>query len=57
MLQARARTGRLRGAVILVFQPAEEGKGGGQSMVAGGALRGATAAAGLHVWPDLPSGI
>lgn len=41
---------------MLLFQPAEEGGGGARFMVDQGALRGAQAAAGIHVWPSLPAG-
>ncbi|GJM18704.1 MAG: hippurate hydrolase [Phycisphaeraceae bacterium] len=51
--------------VTLVFQPAEEGGGGGEKMCAAGALRGAGAGGlgtpvariyGLHGWPRIPLG-
>ncbi len=42
--------------MVLLFQPAEEGRGGAAAMVAGGVLRGVEAAHGLHVWPGLPAG-
>lgn len=57
LLAQRHAEGRLPGSVVLVFQPAEEGYGGARRMVAGGAMRGAHAAAGLHVWPGLPAGV
>ncbi|KAL6761764.1 hypothetical protein V8C86DRAFT_2531108 [Haematococcus lacustris] len=46
----------LQGSVVLVWQPAEEGGGGGRQVVEAGGLRGATAAAALHVWPGLTRG-
>jgi len=46
----------LAGRVKLVFQPAEEGLGGAQAMIADGALHAPTpqAAFGLHLWSRLP---
>lgn len=46
----------LAGRVKLVFQPAEEGLGGAQAMIADGALLAPTpqAAFGLHLWSRLP---
>lgn len=46
------------GAVRLVFQPAEEGLGGAESMIAGGVLENpkVDAIAALHLWPELPPG-
>lgn len=43
--------------MVLLFQPAEEGKGGAVDMVAEGALEGVAGVAGLHVWPGLASGV
>lgn len=40
----------LQGTVRLLFQPAEEGGAGGDVMVKEGALAGAKAAFGMHVW-------
>jgi amidohydrolase len=48
--------GEWAGRVRYVFQPAEEGWGGAQRMVAEGVLEGVDAALGLHVWSPLPSG-
>lgn len=45
------------GSVRLIFQPAEEGGGGGQLMVEEGALGDAKAAFGIHVWPTAPVGV
>jgi amidohydrolase len=45
------------GEVRYCFQPAEEGAGGAQRMIAEGALDGVDAALGLHVWLGLPSGV
>ena len=46
----------LPGRVKLVFQPAEEGLGGAQAMIADGALEGPKPAAafGLHLWSRMP---
>ena len=48
----------LGGSVRLVFQPAEEGPGGAEPMIAQGVLDDPTPAAafGLHVWSPLPVG-
>ena len=48
--------GQLRGTVRLLFQPAEEGKGGAKVMIEEGALDGVSAVFGLHVLPFLPTG-
>lgn len=45
------------GEIRYVFQPAEEGAGGAQRMIAEGTLEGVDAALGLHVWSGLPSGV
>jgi len=42
------------GAVL--FQPAEEGEGGAQAMVAAGAMDGVAAVVGVHLWNELPVG-
>ena len=52
----KAREAELPGTVVLLFQPAEEGPGGAAVMIAEGALEGLVGAAGLHVWPQTPSG-
>jgi amidohydrolase len=54
-----ARRERLAGAVKLCFQPAEEGPGGAQPMIAAGVLEHprVDAAFGLHLWNDLPVGV
>jgi amidohydrolase len=44
------------GTIRYVFQPAEEGAGGGLRMVQEGVLEGVDAALGLHVWMELDSG-
>ena len=41
----------------LLFQPAEEGGGGGEMMADAGALGAAGAIFGLHVWPGIETGI
>ncbi|MCL6439726.1 MAG: amidohydrolase, partial [Rubrobacteraceae bacterium] len=46
----------LEGSVKFVFQPAEEGGGGGRVMVEEGVLEGVSAAFALHLWPGLPLG-
>ena len=49
---------RMRGAVRLVFQPAEEVGGGAEAMIQDGALESPKpdAAFGIHVWQDLDLG-
>ena len=62
VLAGLAAEGRLPRPVTLIFQPAEEGGGGGKRMVEDGALDGSrlgppvTEAHALHGWPDLPVG-
>ncbi|KAG6669215.1 IAA-amino acid hydrolase ILR1-like 4 [Carya illinoinensis] len=46
----------LKGTVILVFQPAEEGGGGAMKVIDAGALENVNAIFGLHVAPNLPVG-
>ncbi len=48
----------LKGTVRLIFQPAEELSplGGARRMIKEGALQGADAVFGLHVWPNLSAG-
>lgn len=46
----------LPGAVVFLFQPDEEGRGGAERMIAAGALDGVDAVFGAHVSPDLPAG-
>lgn len=55
LLQHRSE---LHGSVKLVFQPAEEGQGGAQSMVAEGVLENpkVDACFGAHVWNEQPVG-
>lgn len=50
---------KLEGTVRLIFQPAEELSpvGGARSMIDAGALDGADAVFGMHVWPNLPLGV
>lgn len=47
---------QLPGPVRFLFQPAEEGAGGGGRMCQEGALEGVTAIFGLHGWPALQLG-
>ncbi|XP_027167965.1 IAA-amino acid hydrolase ILR1-like 4 [Coffea eugenioides] len=46
----------LKGTVVLVFQPAEEGGGGAKKMIDAGVIENVKAIFGLHVKPDLPVG-
>ncbi len=48
--------GRLKGSVKFVFQPAEEGGGGGRVMVEEGVAEGVDRIFALHLWPGLPFG-
>jgi amidohydrolase len=52
-----ARRAEWPGEVRYCFQPAEEGAGGAQRMIAEGTLEGVDAALGLHVWLGLPAGV
>ena len=47
---------RFDGTVKLVFQPAEEGGGGGKVMVDEGVADGVSSIFALHLWPGLPFG-
>jgi amidohydrolase len=47
---------RLPGSVSVLFQPAEEGEGGAQAMVAENVLEGLDMVAGIHLWNELPVG-
>ena len=47
---------RLNGTVKFVFQPAEEGGGGGRVMVEEGVAEGVDSIFALHLWPGLPFG-
>ncbi|HEY0838149.1 MAG TPA: M20 aminoacylase family protein [Azospirillum sp.] len=53
-----AETRNFDGTVHLIFQPAEEGKGGGRKMVEEGLFTRfpCDRVFGLHNWPDLPAG-
>jgi amidohydrolase len=53
-----AETRNFAGTVHFIFQPAEEGKGGGRRMVEEGLFEQfpCDAVYGLHNWPDLPLG-
>lgn len=46
----------IKGTVVLVFQPAEEGGGGATKMIDAGAIENVSAIFGLHVNPGLPIG-
>ncbi|KAL9272205.1 IAA-amino acid hydrolase ILR1-like 4-like protein [Drosera capensis] len=48
--------GELKGTVVLVFQPGEEGCGGAKKMIEAGALENVEAIFGLHARSDLPLG-
>lgn len=62
VLQRLSKEGKLPRPVTLVFQPAEEGGGGGRRMVEDGVLTGAVigppieAIFGVHGWPEFPLG-
>jgi len=47
---------RLPGRVRMIFQPAEEGEGGAQGMVAEGVMDGVDLALGIHLWNEMPVG-
>jgi amidohydrolase len=47
---------RAQGSVRVLFQPAEEGEGGAQAVVADGALAGVDLVLGVHLWNELPVG-
>lgn len=47
---------RLHGTVKFIFQPAEEGGGGGKVMVEEGVTEGMNSIFALHLWPGLPLG-
>jgi amidohydrolase len=47
---------RLPGTVRVLFQPAEEGEGGAQAVVADGALDGVDLTLGVHLWNELAVG-
>jgi amidohydrolase len=44
------------GVVHVLFQPAEEGEGGAQRVIADGALEGVDVMLGIHLWNELPVG-
>ena len=54
----KARRSSLQGTVMLVFQPAEEGLGGAERMIADGVLNGPRpdVAFGFHLWNEKPLG-
>ena len=47
---------KLRGTIVFIFQPAEEGQGGAERMIAEGVLEGlgASRTLGLHIWNEKP---
>jgi len=47
---------RPAGTVRVLFQPAEEGEGGAQRVLADGALDGVDVVLGIHLWNELPVG-
>jgi len=51
-----ARRARTAGRVRIVFQPAEEGEGGAQAVIADGVMEGVDLAVGIHLWNELPVG-
>mgnify|MGYP005838616967 CR=1 FL=1 len=53
-----AETRNFNGTVVVIFQPAEEGGGGGREMCADGLMGrfGIEEVYGLHNWPGLPAG-
>jgi amidohydrolase len=52
VLAARKPAGHVR----MLFQPAEEGERGAQTMIAEGAMDGVDVALGVHLWNELPVG-
>ena len=46
----------LKGNVVFLFEPDEEGSGGAKRIIEAGALKNVDAVFGAHVSPDLPSG-
>ena len=55
-LAQASRRDRLNGTVKFVFQPAEEGGGGGRVMVDDGVVDDVSSIFALHLWPGLPFG-
>jgi amidohydrolase len=53
-----AETGRFRGTVHLIFQPAEENEGGGRKMIEDGLFKKfpVEQVFGMHNWPGTPAG-
>ena len=53
-----ANRDRLKANIVLLFQPAEEGKGGAGRMINDGAMQNPKIDRiyGLHLWPDVPKG-
>ncbi len=47
---------RLPGTARILFQPAEEGEGGAQAVIAAGVLEGVDRVFGVHLWNELPVG-
>lgn len=46
----------MKGTVVFLFEPDEEGSGGAKRIIEAGALKNVDAVFGAHVSPDLPSG-
>ena len=53
VLARRAPAGEVR----VLFQPAEEGEGGAQGVIAAGILEGVDLVLGVHLWNELPVGV
>ncbi|MBL4849650.1 MAG: amidohydrolase [Planctomycetes bacterium] len=52
----RLASADLPGTLVLCFQPAEEGRGGAEAMIAAGVLDRVDAVCGIHLWNGLPTG-
>jgi len=51
------KLGTLQGTIKLIFQPAEEGGGGGKRIIDEGHLDDVDFVYGFHLWRELPSGV
>jgi amidohydrolase len=56
LVAARILAARTPPALRVLFQPAEEGEGGAQAMVAAGVTEDVALAFGVHLWNELPVG-